>query len=129
VFHVDEWQVIGRRSESKAGAEVLPSGLLTSAPARRVPKLAPNREIVGIFARTFQSTCIESVRDARKIPSQPLEIGSRAQEIRTPALIVRFRRAHFEIHAFVDGGTSPSSGFATAFEPKASTRTGVSTSG
>jgi len=89
--------------------------------ARRKPKLVPNCEIIGIYARTFQSTSIASHRDVRKTPSQPLELGSSARKIQTPALIVAFRRAHFEIHDFVDGGARPSSGFATAFEPKART--------
>jgi len=114
-------------SESKAGARARPSGPLSSAPARCLPKLAPNREILGIYARTFQSTCIASHGDARKTPSQPLELGSTARKIQTSALIVTFRRARFEIHAFVDGGARPSSGFATAFEPNARTRTRIST--
>ena len=96
---------------------------------RRLPQFAPNREILGIYARTFQSTSIASNRDARKNRSQPLELGSGTRKIQPSVLIVAFRRGRFEIHAFVDRGTRPSGGFATAFEPKARTRTGISTPG
>jgi hypothetical protein len=110
-------------------AGAFPSGQLSRSPALCLPKLGPHREILGIYARTFQSTSIASAADARKTPSQPLETGSGARKIRTPALIVAFRRAHFEIHAFVDGDASPSRGVATAFDPKVRTQTGISTSG
>jgi hypothetical protein len=56
-------------SESKAGAGALPSGSLSSAPAHRLPEFAPDREILGIYARTFQFMSVASRRDARKRPS------------------------------------------------------------
>jgi len=102
---------------------------LSSAPARCLLKLAPNREILGIYARTFQSTSIANRRDVRKTGLNLLSSAAEHEKIQTSVLIVAFQRVRFEIHAFVDRGACPSGGFATAFEPKASTRTRISTSG
>ena len=108
---------------------VAPFRLVILCTTRRLPKFAPNREFIGINARTFQSISIASSCGRRKTPSQPLEIGSRARKPRTLALVVAFRRARFEIHTFVDGGARPWGGVATALEPKARTQTRISTSG
>jgi len=116
-------------SESNARAGALASGSPSSTAARRLPEFAPDRRILGIYARTFQFVSVASGRDARKNPSRPLKTDSRARKIGTRALIVAFRRARFEIHASVDGGTRPWSGFATALEPKSRTRIRISTSG
>jgi len=116
-------------TKPKVGAGTPHSGFPSNAPARCLVQFAFNREILGIYARTFQSTSIASNRDARKTRSQPLELGSGGRKIQPSVLIVAFRRGRFEIHAFVDRGTRPSGGFATAFEPKARTRTGISTPG
>jgi hypothetical protein len=107
----------------------LPSGLPPRTQARGTLQITPNREFTGKYARTFQSTSIASGCDTRKTRFQPAAIGLAARKIRTSALFVTFRRAHFGIHAFVDGGARPLLGFATSFEPTARTQIRISTSG
>jgi len=116
-------------TEIRSPIQALPSGLPSSTPVRCPPEITSNREILGKYARDFQSTGVASGRNARKKPSQPVASNKAERKRRTPTLFVAFRRASFGIHVFVDGGARRSVGFATSSEPTPRARIGISTSG